>query len=134
MTDIQLTLSSDRTKRAPSIEEEQQWLRKQGRLWYPLGRNRPLRAAPGDWLYFIRGGQLVARARIESIDAPSPAPKYSYKDQQTNRGSWEALITDMELARQRLPHRGFQGFRYVNLEEAPAFAGAFADSRSSGVA
>lgn len=126
MADIKLTLSTDQRKRSPSIEAEREWLMKEGRLWYPLGRHRPQRLAPGDWIYFIRAGQLVARARIESIDPPSGDPKWSYRDQDTNGGSWEAAITSMELAIRRLPHRGFQGFRYVTPAESDGFAAAFA--------
>ena len=126
MRDIKLTLSTDPAKRSPSTEEEARWLAKQGELWYPLGPNRPVEAGPGCWVYFIRGGKLVSRAKAESFDPPSGKAKVSYTGSPTNRGSsWEVRVTAMELARVRLDHPGFRGFRYVTPDEQASFERAF---------
>jgi hypothetical protein len=42
-----------------------------------------------------------------------------------NQGSWQVRIETMELAKRRLDHRGFRGFRYVRAEEQIAFERAF---------
>jgi hypothetical protein len=43
MSNIKLTLSTNPAKHAPSIEVEARWLEEEGELWYPLGRNRPVK-------------------------------------------------------------------------------------------
>jgi hypothetical protein len=124
MSDIKLTLSTDPTKRAPSIEAEARWLEEEGPLWYPLP-NRPLKARAGCWVYFIRGGKLVARARASSFDPPSNAPTVTYTGRPTNHDSWAVRIEEMELAKIRLDYSGFRGFRYVTDEDLVAFERAF---------
>lgn len=125
MSDLKLTLSADPAKRSPSIEEEAHWLEEAGQLWYPLGPNRPLKAQPGCWIYFIRGGKLVARAGASSFDPPPRGPMFSYTGRPTNQGSWQVRIEYMELAKSRLDYPGFQGFRYVTADEQAAFERAF---------
>ena len=125
MADIKMTLSRDPSLRAPNIEEEKRWLEKEGRLWYPLGRYCPKKAHPGCWVYFIRGGRLVARAKAISFDPPSNTPKVSYKGVLAKQGSWEVCITSMELAKQVVLYKGFQGFRYVTDQEKRQFEEAF---------
>ncbi len=125
MEDIKITLSRNQNLRSPSIEAEKEWLEKNGGLYYPLGRGKPKRTAPGRWVYFIRGGELVARSPIEKITPPDYEGKISYKGEKTNIGSWEIYVTSMELAKKRIPYRGFQGFRYVTNEEASEFEACF---------
>jgi hypothetical protein len=125
VNDIKLTLSTDPAKRSPSIEEEAHWLEEVEELWYPLGPNRPLKAEPGCWVYFIRGSKLVARARASSFDPPPLQPLESYTGKPQNAGGWHVRIEEMELAKCPLVHRGFQGFRYVTTGEQASFERAF---------
>jgi hypothetical protein len=108
-----------------SIEEEKKWLDKEKKLWYPLGRYCPRDAKPGCWVYFIRRGKLVARAKADAFDPPSHDPKYTYTGKLATRGSWEVQISSMEFAKDPIAHPGFRGFRYVSHDEQLLFEGAF---------
>jgi len=128
MRDIKLTLATDRT-RASTVEQELSWLRSVGELWYPLHTGKPKDAGKGSWVYFIRDGHLVARARAESIDPPTSKPKYGYSGEPQPSKAWEVRITEMEIAKQHPAHPGFQSFRYVRDEERQEFEAAFAANR-----
>jgi hypothetical protein len=125
MADIKYTLSTDTRRRAQSIEAEAEWLSREGSLWYELNVE-PQRATIGDLVYFIRAGEMVARARITDCawkDASEMGGSYSGVETTTSCNRFE--IKDMELAKRPVPHRGFQGFRYVTSKELPAFERAF---------
>ncbi len=66
MRSIKLTLSTDPKMRSPSASDEARWLRSARSLKYQLHR-LPLHAAAGDWVYFIREGRVVARARAQGF-------------------------------------------------------------------
>jgi hypothetical protein len=125
MAAIKYTLSRDTSRRAPSIEAEAQWLREEGFLWYPLNV-KPQRARIGDWVYFIRDGSMVARARI-TARSPNDASEFftTYTGQKVETSCFQIQVKQMELARLPIPHKGFQGFRYVTAKELPAFERAF---------
>ena len=127
MRDIKVTLSSA-PSRVPSIEEERDWLREQGQLWYPLHAGRPRFVTEGkSWIYFIRDGKLVARARVRKLEPPTLKRKVSYTGEPQASHAWSAKITEMQLAkRPRRAHSGFQGFRYVRREERAKLERAFA--------
>jgi len=124
MADIKLTMSTDERVRAPSIEDEQARLKELGALWYPLGSNRPLRAGKRCWVYLIRDGELVARARAEEI-GPPPAELFTYTGQPSKSNSCSVRISEMELATTPIPHTGFRSFRYVTAEEKGKFEAVF---------
>lgn len=126
--DIKITLSLD-ASRAESIEAEAAWLQEQGQLWYPVGKGQPKFAKAGCWVYFIRKGLLVARAVAKTFKPAGGAQRYSYAGKKTTSTAWEVAIQKMELATRPLPHKGFQGFRYVGDAETPAFEAAFAGGR-----
>lgn len=125
MKDIKYTLSraADRTN---SIEEELKWLRDEGSLSYSLSAGKPQSTGRGNWIYFIRGGELVGRARIKELRPPSGEVRYSYANEPYTVTAWEAVISEMELATSPIPHKGFQGFRYVTDEERSRFEASFA--------
>jgi hypothetical protein len=111
---------------APSIEAEQEHMEEYGSLVYALP-TRPTRAKPGSWVYYIRQGQLQARARVlqfEELDHPETF--YSYTGRGYVHRHWQVRLTDLELAPVRLPVAWRQkGYRYVTEAEADRFARAF---------
>lgn len=125
MAAIKYTLSKDASKRAPSIEAEVEWLTREGSLWYELNVG-PRELRPGDLVYFIRAGKMVARARITDCTwkyASEMGGSYTGVETTTSCNRFE--IKEMELAKRPIPHKGFQGFQYVSAKELPAFEGAF---------
>jgi len=128
MADIKLTLSQNKALRSPSIDEEAGWMEQEGPIYYTLGANRPLHAEAGCWVYLIRGGGLVARAKADEIrQRDNLEDRYTYTGvaTSTKEGVWEVACRRMYKAHERLPLEGFQGFRYVTDEEQEAFEGAF---------
>jgi hypothetical protein len=128
--DIKLTLSNNPNLRSQTIEEEARWMNQEGPLYYTLSRNKPLRAEAGCWVYFIKGGQLAGRARAERIGKASelhPEPLFSYSGKELEQppDNYEVECKTMEVASHPIPHKGFQGFRYVLSEEVRAFENAF---------
>jgi len=128
MVDIKLTLSSNPTMRSPSIEEEAQWLEKEGALYYQL-QAKPIRASDGCWVYFIRNSQLVARAKAGDFRWMAKEELGgSYAGVLPGKGSWRVkVIPPMELTSYPIPHLGVQGFHYIRLEEQADFENAFAE-------
>jgi hypothetical protein len=126
VADIKLTLSTEARNRAPTIEAEATWLAREGKLYYPLS-GRPRRGVPGCWVYFIRAGELVARARaMDFRRMESSELGGSYTGVPQDSAGWHvAVIPPMELATRRVPHEGFQGFRYVSQSDAAQFEKAF---------
>lgn len=125
MAAIKYTLSTDRTKRAPSIEAEAEWLSREGALWYELNVE-PQQAEIGDLVYFIRAGEMVARAQITDCTWKNASEMCgSYTGVKTKTSCNRFQIRKMELADRPIPHRGCQGFRYVTAKELPAFEAAF---------
>lgn len=66
--DIKITLSKDPKKRAPDIKSEAQRFdtKKEGALYYELHK-KPRHTSAGCWVYFIRDGELVARAKASDF-------------------------------------------------------------------
>jgi len=124
MKDIKVTLSQ-RPERAPNIEAEAEWMEEEGELWYPLGRNKPLEAVVGCWVYLLRDGHLVGRARAEDFEHFERSPSYTYSGEPGQLNGWEVKCVEIEVATRRPKHTGFQGFRYVSDEEQAEFAEAF---------
>ncbi len=126
MTDIKLTLRKDPSRRAPNIEAEAKWIAECGPIYYSL-QVRPARVDEGCWVYFIRDGNLVARARADQF-----RPRNGVEDRSTftgaeapsNAGVWEVACSNMELPARPMPHRGFQRFRYVTDEATTSYADA----------
>jgi hypothetical protein len=127
MADIKLTLSKDIKKRAPDIHSEFRRLKKESALYYELHK-KPLRASEGDWVYFIRDGEVVARAKASKFLWMSKnALGGSYTGELTDHDGWRVEIRPpMQIASRPVPHKSFRGFRYVRLEEKAAFESAFA--------
>lgn len=121
---IKLTLSTDPNLRAPSIEAEKAWLAKERKLFYPLGPRRPKFSDAGNFVYFIRAGKVVARALI-AASATLPAELWTYTGRKHVFSGFSIQINEMELATRPVPHRGFQGFRYVQPDEEADFEEAF---------
>ena len=125
MAAIKITLSTDRSRRAPSIEAEAEWLTRERSLWYELNVE-PRELRPGDLVYFIRDGAMVARSEITACtwkDASEMGGSYTGVETKTSCNRFE--IRKMELAERPIAHKGFQGFRYVTAKELPAFERAF---------
>jgi hypothetical protein len=87
----------------------------------------PLHASAGCWVYFIRDGKLVARAK---------ASKFRRMRKDELGGSFTGVLTDhdgwrveikppMQIASRRIFHNSFQGFRYVRRDEIATFERAF---------
>lgn len=126
MADIKLTLSKNTKKRSPDIESEAKWLKKEGVLYYEL-HAKPRQASPGCWVYFIRDGKLLARAKasdflwMERDDLGG-----SYTGELTAHDGWRVEVKPpLKIASHPIPHGSFQGFRYVKPEENDAFEQAF---------
>jgi hypothetical protein len=124
MRDIKLTLSTDPRLRAPSIQDEAQRMKREGNLWYPL-HVRPKYAGAGCWVYFIRDGELVARARAEEIKECHEETLYSYTGKPMELDGWHVRCNNVELATKPISHLGFQGFRYVTSDDQKLFENAF---------
>jgi hypothetical protein len=126
MADIRLTLSTDPKTRSPGVAEEARWIAEEGAIYYELS-SRPLRARPGCWVYFIRAGQLAARARANDflwMDAEDMGGTYSGVLE--GQSCWRVkVVPPMELAKHPIAHKGFQGFRYVTEDEQATFEAAF---------
>ena len=123
---IKYTLSTDPSLRSPSIEEELNFLRANGCLYYEIRQPKEPREIIGDFVYFIRAGQMLARSRITDcrrMDASEMGGTYT--GVQTEKSCWRFEIKKMELAKWPIQHKGFQGFRYVTPKELPAFERAF---------
>jgi hypothetical protein len=111
--------------RSPSIEEELNFLRANGYLYYEI-QGKPTRKIIGDFVYFIRAGQMLARSKITDcrwMDVSEMGGTYT--GVQTEKSCWRFEINKMELAKSPIQHKGFQGFRYVTAKELPAFERAF---------
>ena len=130
MADIKLTLSKDTKKRAPDIHAEARRLKKVGALYYEL-HTRPNRASDGDWVYFIRDGEVVGRAKASKFLWMSKNDLGgSYTGELTNHDGWRVEIKPpIQIASHPIPHNSFQGFRYVRPEERAAFKRAFAKQK-----
>lgn len=100
-------------------------MKQEGPLYYPLGRNRPLHAKAGCWVYFVRDGAVVARAKVDRILRQPAGVLYTYTGAVRNSDGWHVECSAMELAKKRIPHPGFQGFRYVTADEQSVFEAAF---------
>ena len=100
-------------------------MKEKGPVYYPLGPYRPLHAHEGCWVYFMRGGMLVSRAKADRICQLSPEILHTYTGEPTSSRAWQVECSLMELARTSIPHRGFQGFRYVTPGEQARFEAAF---------
>jgi hypothetical protein len=129
--DIKITMARG-PMRAPSIEKEAEWMADRGRLWYPLP-GRPKQAHHNCWVYFIRAGEMAARARAVQFKPASQLRQLVGYDGEPSRSKapWSVACSTMELATQPIPHRGFQGFRYVTPEESGSFENAFQPNRES---
>jgi hypothetical protein len=111
--------------RSPSIEEELNFLRANGRLYYELS-GKPSRAEIGDYVYFIRNGLMMARSLITDLrwmDASELGATYTGVEITKSCHRFE--IQDMELAKRPVPHKGFQGLRYITAPENRTFEAAF---------
>ena len=130
MTDIKLTLSKDTKKRAPDIHSEARRLKKEGALYYEL-HTKPLRASSGDWVYFIRNGEVVARAKASKFLWMSKTDLgTSYTGELADHDGWRVEIKPpMQFASRLIAHSSFQGFRYVRPEEKAALESAFAKQK-----
>jgi hypothetical protein len=117
MRDIKLTLSTELGVRAPSIEDEAAWIRRSGQMGYPLN-SVPRESGIGQRVYFIRAGQLVARATIVAFDRPGKAGK-SFGGVSKPAAPAGVRVSDIEVlpARKRIACKGFQGFRYLTDSE-----------------
>jgi len=126
MADIKLTLSKDPKKRAPDIESEARWLQKEGHLYYEL-QTQPLRASAGCWVYFVRNGKLMARARASDFRRMTKDELGgSFTGELAHHDGWRVEIKPpMQIAIRPISHAGFQGFRYVRPDEVAAFKRAF---------
>lgn len=131
MRDIKLTLGR-RPNRAPSVGAEARRMKTLGPLYYPLGANGPKHAAPGCWVYFIRAGELVGRAKAKTIEwIDPPIDGYDAAEQPSTIKGWQVTCTKMELASRPIPTEGFQAFRYVTAAEGSAFERAFSETSGS---
>jgi hypothetical protein len=126
MADIKLTLSKDTKKRSPDVKSEARWLKKMGLLYYEL-HTKPLRASAGCWVYFIRDGKLMARAKARDFRKMTKDELGgSFTGELADHDGWRVGIKPpMHIASRPVPHRGFQGFRYVRPDERAVFARAF---------
>ena len=123
---IKYTLSTDPSLRSPSIEEERNFLRASGCLYYEIQKPKEPEEMIGDFVYFIRAGQMLARSEITDcrwMDASEMGGTYT--GVQTEKSCWRFEIKKMERAKWPIQHKGFQGFRYVTAKEIAAFERAF---------
>lgn len=123
---IKYTLSTDPSLRSPSIEEELNFLRVSGYLYYEIQKPKEPKKIVGEFVYFIRAGQMLARAKISGcrwMDASEMGGTYT--GVRTEKSCWRFEIKKMELAEWPIQHKGFQGFHYVTAKELPTFERAF---------
>lgn len=126
--DIKITLDSHSKKRSPTIEAEARWMLEHGSLWYPL-HAEPKRVHPGCWVFFVRDGRMVARARADRfVQRRELARTSSYAGHRQVPASWNVECSSMQVATHPITHAGFQGFRYVKTEERQEFGAAFRGS------
>jgi hypothetical protein len=94
-----------------SVEDLAQWQRKRSPPDH-WTRNHPKRAAEilaGGSLYWVIKGQIRVRQRIMKLDR-----------REDDEGVWCAIVLGRRLARvQSRTHRPFQGWRYLESEDAP---------------
>jgi hypothetical protein len=94
-----------------SVEDLAQWQRKRSPVEH-WTRNHPKRAAEitaGGSLYWIIKGQVRVRQRIMKLER-----------REREDGVWCALVLGRRLTRVRPRlHRPFQGWRYLESEDAP---------------
>lgn len=92
---------------------------------YPLP-SCPRLAGTGCWVYFIRAGRLVARARAEAFEVPGK-PGKSYKGVSQPAAPASVVISSMAVLPQsrRIATQGFQGFRYLTDSDDKRFPRAF---------
>jgi predicted HNH restriction endonuclease len=129
--DIKLTLAGTSKIRSPTIEAEARWIEDNGPIYYGLP-SRPKQSGVGSWVYFLRDGQLKARARIDAIIRGKELGRMSsFSGQALPTAAWNLAVTSMELSKRQIAQRGFQGFRYVTSMEARLFQSAFTGSRQS---
>ena len=126
MRDIKLTLSKNPAMRSPNVEAEANWLKEEGAIYYQLP-SQPREAHAGCFVYFIRDGQLVARAKANDfLYMEAEELGGSYTGVPTTRGGWRVeVVPPMEIAKRPIVHQGFQGFRYVEEDEKGSFERAF---------
>jgi hypothetical protein len=126
MLDIKLTLSKDTVLRSPNALEESKWVENEGTIFYPL-QSKPKDALPGCWVYFIRDGKLVSRAKAKAFiykDKSSLGATYTGVSNQ--KSGWKVeVMPPMVLTKHAIEHNGFQGFRYVQNAEIEKFQQAF---------
>ena len=116
MPDIKLTLSKNRRRYAANIDEEIEFLRANGTLWYPLtAKGRPRNVFLGNRVYFILGREVVGRAIIDAIEPPQPVVLKTYRNKDIAKGSWGARISKIEKPKRSISTLGFQSFRYGGL-------------------
>lgn len=129
MRDIKLTLSQDKRRRSQTVEDEAAWVNRTRDIKYAIP-TRPREAQAGCWVYFIRAGLLVARAKAdEFIRLPTGEHLESYTGVKEEKGGWHVVISSMEVLpkSKRLPHdpHFFQGYHYVRAHEKTTFERAF---------
>jgi hypothetical protein len=130
MADIKITLSTDPLTRSSTIQEEAAWLNEAGALFYPL-HVKPTQASKGCWVYFIRDGKVVGGARARRfVEWRTKNKEVSYTGVRLGKPGWRVAISPpMQLAKRPFAHEGFQGFRYVKVDEQARFESAFKADR-----
>ena len=127
MADIKLTLSQDTRLRSNSIEDEAEWVNTQGPIFYGLHRE-PKTAQRGCWVYFVRAGYLVARAKADDFVEQDEDELYTYKNVEQKKSGWSVKCTKMKVLPEQFcisTNSGFQGFQNVQGEEQAQFEAAF---------
>ena len=112
MADIMITLSTDSRVYAGSIEQEANWAKSDGPLWYPLP-TMPRRASEGCWVYFILRGYMVGRARINKIRSKRLWTGRTHKGKLLKHHGPAVVCSSVQVATSPVKHSGFQGYRYV---------------------
>ena len=89
---------------------------------YPLNQ-LPCHAGPGCWVYFIRAGEVVARARAVVFEAPGKGGSSYTGIPQPTPPADVKIEAPMEVLKpgKRLECRGFQGYRYVTSRDQSRF-------------
>ena len=128
MEDLKYTLSTDPSFRSQYIEDEAKWMADQGFLLYPI-HIKPVRAEPGCWIYFVRDGQMVGRARIQGfVTTVVSDDLYTFTGEPASKTCWNIKATAMEIAKTPIETEvGFQSFRYLSDEERRSWAEAFSE-------